>query len=231
MFSAFVSSQPALATLLLTGAHLAHDHAYKPSDSSALKRTALQLAVDSLVLTEDLWTVCPELLDAVLGFMTEAWEHAVAHPIVFGALRKQPEFWDRLDRIICKKVPVPLLDPSDLLFEHVQNEEATQYAFQLECQARALRIMELDLCTLKMPRQSSDSSCCIRVLEALCSDENRFIEILHHAMQTMPMAVPRSVEQHAGSLARDIPWPILRHAPRRDDYDRQRIYAVSYTHL
>ena len=228
MFSAFVSSQPALATLLLTGAHLAHDHAYKPSDSSALKRTALQLAVDSLVLTEDLWTVCPELLDAVLGFMTEAWEHAVAHPIVFGALRKQPEFWDRLDRIICKKVPVPLLDPSDLLFEHVQNEEATQYAFQLECQARALRIMELDLCTLKMPRQSSDSSCCIRVLEALCNDENRFIEILHHAMQTMPMAVPRSVEQHAGSLARDIPWPILRHAPRRDDYDRQRIYGPYY---
>ena len=224
MLSAFVSNQPALATLLLTGAHLAHDLSqHSSSKPRALHMTALDLAVQALRTVDELWDANPQLLDAVLYFLNEAWAQAAAHPQVFGELRTQSALWDGLVELIRRPVPVPpALDVE-------ADESATLYASRLLCQAHALGLLPCDLSAMRAPRaQPTDRAGCVRVMLALCSDASALQRTLHDAMLTMPAAVPMTTEKHLCETAPDVPWALLRHKPQRHDYERERAFGPSY---
>lgn len=224
MISAFVSNQPALATLLLTGAHLAHDTRQSSSSNKlALRITALDLAVETLHSADKLWDTNPQLLDAVLYFLNEAWAQATAHPQVFGELRTQSALWDGLDKLIRRQVPVPpALDVE-------ADDSATLYACRLLCQAHALCLLPCDLSAMRAPRaQLTDKAGCVRVMLGLCSDTSAFQSTLQDAMLTTPAAVPRTTEKHLCDTVPDVPWPLLRHKPQRHDYERDRAFGPSY---
>lgn len=225
MFAAFVLCQPALATLLLTGAHLAHDHAPNKSEV-AMSTTALELAVDALGHVDALWDTHPELLEAILCFLNEAWAHARAHPGVFGKLRREPALWDRLDALVRRPVPAPPGGASVL--EPDEERSSTAYAFQLVCQARGLRLLQSDLHVVRAPRTPSDEAGCVRIMRALCDDTDALVHTLCDAMQTMPVSVPRATERDVRAAVPDMPWALLRHGSQRDEYDRQRTLGPAY---
>ncbi|SHO79182.1 Uncharacterized protein MSYG_3531 [Malassezia sympodialis ATCC 42132] len=224
MLAALLASQPALATLLLTGGQEAGGHT-KAGDAP----TALQLAA-ATVRDADLWTRAPDVLEAVLFFLYEAWGHALAHPRVFAALRKDAALFDALGALLRRPTPFPLDDaPAD---------ETTAYAHRAVCQARVLQVLELDVQALGHSASDGAGSGAsagaaapeggLRVLRAWLLDVPAACEALGAAMDTVSTHAVRAQEAALAALLPHVPLAALRLPPRRDDYDQCRTFGPAY---
>ena len=198
MLAALVETQPALATLLLTGGHLAHDDA-------ALADTALQVAVDALHGADALWDADPALLDALLRFLGAAWAHVLEHPRVFARVRGVAH---ALVRMVTRSVDAV---------------GGASNALRVLCQARALRVLELDV---RAARGAAPES--VTALLALARGAE-WAPTLHAAAS----ACGADAAGAEARLAAQLPPALLtraRHAPRRDAYDRRRVFGAAYVY-
>jgi len=212
MLAALLASQPALATLLLTGDQEA-------GDTGVGEATALQLAA-ATVRDVDLWASAPDVLEALLLFLNEAWVHALAHPRVFAALRNDTALFDALGALLRRDAPFPADMPADA---------TTAYAHRAVCQARALRVLELDVQALN--RSASDSAAAeggLRVLRTWLRDVPAACDALGAAMDTAATAAVRAQEAKLAELLPHVPLATLRLPPRRDEYDQRRTLGPAY---
>ncbi|KAL4399100.1 nuclear pore inner ring protein [Malassezia pachydermatis] len=240
MLAALVATQPALATLLLTGAHLARDVTTK--SDHVVAPTALAVAMDELSHADTYWDTCPALLDALLQFLTEAWAHAGAYPAVFGAYQRDSGMWERIEALLCKTTPPPPciaaladMETRDDGAEEDEEEMAVHYAFRLQAQARALRVLSLDVeaASAAVPSKAEarpDAS--VRRLLHLCTAEHgaRLAAVLRDVFATSPTSMAYARDEHVRESLPHLPWMSLRWPPRRDDYDRRRTYGRSYVY-
>ncbi|WFD31143.1 hypothetical protein MSPP1_002177 [Malassezia sp. CBS 17886] len=230
LLSALVDSQPALATLLLTGGHLAQGPASLAASADGAQRldqTALQLAADAVAVWEELWMDAPALLEAAVHFLTVAWAHALEHPHVFADLQCDTGLWRALGALVQRGDAhaggVASLDAADDTTPH-DAAVLTAAAFRRMCQARALRLFEIDVqCAPRVPPPAS-----LRVLQDMLT-AGGMGRALVTLLRTAPGAVRPSVaEAHLAALVPRIPLLALRRAPRRDDFDFQRTFGASY---
>lgn len=218
MLAALLASQPALATLLLTGGQEVGGDA-RTQDAP----TALHVAATT-VREADLWERAPEVLEAVLLFLNEAWVHALAHPRIFTALRTDTPLFDAMGALLQRDTSFPTDDTPP--------EEATAYAYRAVCQARALRVFELDVQALG--RSGSDNASAapseggLRVLRAWLRDASAAGDTLSAAMDTASTQSVRAWEAQLADLVPHLPLTALRLPPRRDDYDQQRTFGPAY---
>ncbi|WFD20554.1 hypothetical protein MCAP1_002801 [Malassezia caprae] len=211
MLAALLASQPALATLLLTGGQEA-------GDAGASDANALQLAA-ATVRDADLWEGAPDVLEAVLLFLNEAWVHALAHPRVFAALRNDTALFDALGALLRRDTPYSTDMPADA---------TTAFAHRAVCQARALRVLELDVQALSRSVPDGAAEGGVRVLRAWLRDVPAACDALGGAMDTAHTAAVRAHEAALAELLPHVPLAALRLPPRRDEYDQRRALGPAY---
>ena len=170
MLGAIVDTQPAIATLLLTGRHLAKTTEYRlteaqgsdgkgqginlPTVSSsygqALQRTALEVASDSVHIWKELLESNPALLESILRFLDVAWIHAPEHVAAFQPIRAQKSFFDALGSLATHKLGPPPQLPESFIERGLGrktdvHDEAALYCHRRMSQARAVRLLEQDV--------------------------------------------------------------------------------------
>lgn len=215
MLAALVASRPALATFMLTGGHEAE------GEAAADTPTALQLATTT-VREADLWESAPDVLASVLLFLNEAWAHALAHPRVFAALRQDTRFFEALRALWRREVPFPSEEASD--------DTATAYAHRMVAQARALRLLELDVQALGRSASSASPTTPLGGLRVLCNDlrDQHAVDVIAAMLDTASSSAVRSDEACLAALVPHLPISTLRLPPRRDEYDERRIFGPAY---
>ena len=201
LLAALVDMQPAIATLLLTGHHLAADAERR----AAPTLTALQLAADSVAIAGALWDSDPSLLDGVLLFLNAAWAHTLEHATVFRALRADDAFWGVLGGLLTRDV----------------GDDPTVIAFRATCQARVVRLVHLDL-----QSRVADTPASLRMLAGI-ADGGGFADMLAavYADDAAPSAHVAEVR-----LAEIGDAASLRLGPRRDAFDSRRVYGTTYVY-
>ncbi|EAU82745.2 hypothetical protein CC1G_10650 [Coprinopsis cinerea okayama7 len=115
------------------------------------ERNALTAAHDSLFHWRQLWDVNPQLLAAVLQFMTVVWEHAGEHKATIDSLRQDPKFWPLIVGIVKEEVgPVPDYETEEyVVIDKVQhsnhNEPVIVHAYRTLSKAYAVKLLSLDI--------------------------------------------------------------------------------------
>ncbi|KAI3620126.1 hypothetical protein CBS9595_002093 [Malassezia furfur] len=230
LLSALADSQPALATLLLTGAHRtsnaggAEKHAPAEAPRAA---TALQLAIDGMAIATELWDSAPRLLDALLQFLGVAWAHAYEHATAFRPLHADTQLLDALGTLLARPTePVPVTPASqdavaDAPIALDDAAAAVQtYAYRVLVQARALHLVQMDA-------QRSASSASARILRSLTADAPQFARRLCAAFAT-DVEAPHAIEEHLEALVPSVPLAPLRKPPHADAFDARRTFGCAY---
>lgn len=216
LLSALADTQPALATLLLTGSH-------RSDAPEKEKNTVLQLAVDTMQAWSELWEIAPALLETALQFLGVAWGHRYEHPAVFAALQSDKALWQALGKLVERATepspPTPASADDGATHVHNAADAATVYAWHVATQARALHLFEMDTQQGKQPES-------MQVLTSLLQS-SRFADTLCNAMVSTS-EMPLAWEEHLSALVPAIPLATVRRAPRRDDFDAQRTYGPTY---
>ncbi|WFD37007.1 hypothetical protein MCUN1_003899 [Malassezia cuniculi] len=203
LVAALVDMQPAIATLLLTGHHLAAD----AEQNAASALTALQLAADSVAIAAELWESEPSLLEGVLLFLNSAWAHALEHSAVFRALRTDTKFWDILGSLLARDT----------------GDEPMGAAYRATCQARIVRLVQLDLQT----RVAADVPASLRMLGGIADDKTRLAEMLGGVYASDASAVAQAAEVRVAAIGEIA---ALRLPPRRDEFDARRVFGAAYVY-
>lgn len=229
LLSALADSQPALATLLLTGAHRtsgAGDRKDAPADAPRAA-TALQLAIDGMAIATELWDSAPRLLDALLQFLGVAWAHAYEHATAFRPLHADTQLLDALGTLLARPTePVPVTPASqdavaDAPIALDDAADAVQtYAYRVLVQARALHLVQMDA-------QRSSSSASARILRTLIADAPQFARRLCAAFAT-DVEAPHAIEEHLEALVPSVPLAPLRKPPHADAFDARRTFGCAY---
>lgn len=213
LLSALADSQPALATLLLTGGH---------RGEQANGTTALQLAVETAGVWSELWEIAPALLDAVVQFLGVAWGHAYEHPAVFAPLQSDAALWDALGALLARSTePVPPTPASEAALDAPDASDAVcTYAHRVMAQARTLRLFQLTV-TQKGAAEGT------RVLRGLVRDAPQFARTLCTALAS-EVEAPAALEEHLAALVPGVPLAPLRRPPHYDDFDVSRTFGDAY---
>ncbi|PKI82429.1 hypothetical protein MVES1_003464 [Malassezia vespertilionis] len=220
LFSTLLASQPAMATLLLTG-RLAWGNV-----TNAPSNTVLRLAVDSIQMWEELWESAPDLLDAIVQFLHGAWAHALAHPAVFDTIKQDTAVWDALGSLIARDTePAPRLCAAHDGALHLDVEHASEqvrlYAFRAMAQTRTLHLFAMDL---QAPPKDKKGS--LRALAHTVRAAD-FAEVLARTAGAETDA-PHDYAAKLQRLVPSIALDALRLAPRRDAFDTSRVYGAAY---
>ncbi|TFK28983.1 hypothetical protein FA15DRAFT_753049 [Coprinopsis marcescibilis] len=115
------------------------------------RRDALHAAHDTLSHWRQLWEVQPELLAAVLEFMTIVWQHALEHKVSIEPLREHVRFWENIGAIVREEVgPVPEYDTEEyVVIDKVQhsnhNESVVVHSYRTLSKALAVKLVSLDV--------------------------------------------------------------------------------------
>lgn len=260
MIAAIVDSQPALATLFLTGRHLA-THAESRIAASGqtnssntnkvssdegnphIGRTAMEVAAEALEISDELWESKPALLEAILRFFDTAWQHSLEHFNAFEKLRQKASFWQSLNRIALKEEtgPAPTQPEGftnlDGIIHTVGHLDTVEYCHRVMSQARALRLLASDVQFTPTNNQKgkgkdgSKRSGSIESIVSLVSNSNQLKKALGAAV-----AVHCTPDLHADVDRRfktslpEIPLESLRKPPRRDDFDMNRQFGDDYVY-
>ncbi|KAN0064981.1 hypothetical protein ACQY0O_002039 [Thecaphora frezii] len=255
MLSAIIDTQPALATLLLTGRHLAKTTEFQLTDATAsgdgkdgdsknralpivsssygqaLERTMLEVASDAVLIGQELLHSDPALLESILRFLDTAWAHASEHVAAFEPVRSKTAFFKALGDLATAKADVPPGLPEGYVVEDGRRRtdsdvEAREYAHRRMCQARALRLLEQDV-----QLGGGASSASLDTLLALLTDGERLRTALEACFKThCDPALQYESERKLAELFPTVNLAALRHPARRDDFDVTRQYGDDYVY-
>ncbi|PWN92859.1 hypothetical protein FA10DRAFT_276849 [Acaromyces ingoldii] len=257
LLAAIVDTQPALATLLLTGRHLASDVERNMANSSSsgknkaeerpatMARTAIDVAVEHLQNWERSWDSSPAVLEAVLRFLGVAWAHAAEHRSDFARLRSNKSIWKSLGDIAVKDSgQVPDRPEQWEVLEADEGEQAQEqsdehvsvqrYAHRTLCSARALTLLAADIeLAPSMARANAETKErqeeSLETILSILSDGNLLQTSLVAAFD-----VQGDVAMHAEFQARlkatfpEVNLDDFRYSARHDDFDLSRRYGDGY---
>ncbi|PWN52879.1 hypothetical protein IE53DRAFT_242900 [Violaceomyces palustris] len=255
MLSAIVDSQPAMATLIITGKHLASYtesrlavSQIKDSDPDAfqasklpqaLKRTALDVACGMIEAWSTIFQTDPALLESVLRFLDVAWSHATEHETSFSPVRVRERLFKALGDLATKNVKVPSATPGAFIKQERSkvadtHEDVWLFSHRKLCQARALRLIERDiqLGPLNLDKdRNKRASLSLETLFAILSDSERSKTIFEEAMQMQwEPALHIQAEKKLTALFPQLNLAAVRKPPRRDDFDLRRKYGDNYVY-
>lgn len=250
LLAAIVDTQPALATLLLTGRHLAlsverqlaaSENETQDAPTPSTIRSAIDLA-KTVVLN---WKVshasdtvkAVEVLEGALKFLNVAWKHALEHRHAFFSLRTHKQFWTEISQLAQADVSeVPTLPPTAMKYgggESDSNESARRFALKRMCGARALELLASDV---EMGPQLAESK-----TEGRGLAYDRVSEILSKpavltGVLQAALRFPCDALMHDDVLSRlrqtfpELAMDDFRCPTRRDDFDYTRRFGGAYVY-
>ncbi|KAL1721708.1 nucleoporin subcomplex protein binding to Pom34-domain-containing protein [Schizophyllum commune] len=158
-----VEKEPALGRLFISGTSFSLSDikgkgkaiAEKPDPSvlkgSTRKVVGMDAALDILKDWSDLWDFNPQLLDAVLNFVSAVWQRGLENRAILGPLRSDEAFWKRIAGAASReKDPPPECKTTEtILIDGVphsdQHPEVSMYAYRTLAQAHATSILGSDI--------------------------------------------------------------------------------------
>ena len=153
-FSLAVDTEPALASLLVTGKFKTPSAKGKEKEDSASSKTlsAIEIAFATMEQWKDLWDANPRVLACILRFLDITWKHGFEHKVTLGDLRGDALFWSRL--VCCAKEelgPIPdSVTQSYVVGDDGEprsdlHEAVSIHACRTMAKSHALRIIALDM--------------------------------------------------------------------------------------
>lgn len=213
LLTAIVDSQPALATLLLTGRHLASDTESRLAEAQkqqqggdkagkqkelqhgkALYKTSIEVAAFSIELWSELWSNNPALLESILKFLGVAWAHAPEHVAAFESIRESKEFWNSLGEMSIKYAGDLPGQPNhfedmDGIIKTEADDSARDHAHRTMCKARALKLLASDVqmsslsSKVRIASSSNIKKGSLEAVLSIVSNTEKLSLALRHAVQ------------------------------------------------
>jgi nuclear pore complex protein Nup188 len=255
LLAALVDMQPALATLLLTGRHLAksvekHLASLGTTSDTSLPSTMTQSAIEIAKAAVLGWNrsfkseEAPDVLEGALKFLNAAFKHALEHQDVFITLREDKDFWTAVAQLAQAQTDdLPQLPPTSMesiiidgLDEMRSKSEASdavcRYAFKRRCSARALELLTSDITLaplLATGSKSGNRGLAFDRVMSLVSQAEGLTTRLRNALSFPCDALMQ--EDVFARLMQTFPEMSLDDflmTPRRDDFDYSRVFGDSY---
>lgn len=158
MFACLANSQPGIATLLLTGKHVASGLSSSEFDEAnklEIQKTALQTANQQILDLQNQGDFLNDsqslqVLENILKFLSVAWDHALEHVKEFIPIRESDKLWETLFTIACSTdVNVDTL-PKEIWIdgntvESSQDHTVRLASLKMMCSARAVHVITTDI--------------------------------------------------------------------------------------
>lgn len=149
-----VDTEPALASLLVTGSFKSPSAKGKEKEDSVSSKNPSAIEVVSATLEQwkDLWDANPRVLACILRFLDTTWQHGFEHKSTLSILRRDAQFWNRL--VCCAKEelgPIPdSVTQSYVVGDDGEprsdlHEAVSIHACRTMAKSHALRIIALDM--------------------------------------------------------------------------------------
>lgn len=255
LLSAIVDSQPALATLLLTGRYLASDSESRLAEDheeggkspaqkelrqgKALERTSIEAAALSIEIWTELWDNNPALLEASLKFLGAAWSHAPEHVAAFELIRGKESFWNSIGEMSIKdagEFPAPPqgFEQVDGIFKSEADEAGREHALRTMCKARALKLLASDIQMSPFSSKgkssiSTNKKGSLETVLKILADSEKLTSALQSAVQVQcDPYLQAELEPQIAALFNNIPLTAFRNPVRRGDLDVDRVYGDDY---
>lgn len=149
-----VDTEPALASLLVTGNFKTPSAKGKEKEDSVSSKTlsAIEIVSATTEQWKDLWDANPRVLACILRFLEITWQHGFEHKATLSTLRGDAQFWNRL--ACCAKEelgPIPdSVTQSYVVGDDGEprsdlHEAVSIHACRTMAKSHALRIIALDM--------------------------------------------------------------------------------------
>ena len=149
-----VDTEPALASLLVTGNFKTPSAKGKEKEDSVSSKTlsAIEIVSATMEQWKDLWDANPRVLACILRFLEITWQHGFEHKATLSTLRGDAQFWNRL--VCCAKEelgPIPDSVTQSYVFgddgepRSDLHEAVSIHACRTMAKSHALRIIALDM--------------------------------------------------------------------------------------
>jgi len=149
-----VDTEPALASLLVTGNFKTPSAKGKEKEDSVSSKTlsAIEIVSATMEQWKDLWDANPRVLACILRFLEITWQHGFEHKATLSTLRGDAQFWNRL--VCCAKEelgPIPdSVTQSYVVGDDGEprsdlHEAVSIHACRTMAKSHALRIIALDM--------------------------------------------------------------------------------------
>ena len=149
-----VDTEPALASLLVTGNFKTPSAKGKEKEDSSSSKTLSAIEIVSVTMEKwkDLWDANPRVLACVLRFLDITWQHGFEHKATLSSLRSDAQFWNRL--VCCAKEelgPIPdSVTQSYVVGDDGEprsdlHEAVSIHACRTMAKSHALRVIALDM--------------------------------------------------------------------------------------
>ena len=149
-----VDTEPALASLLVTGNFKTPSAKGKEKEDSISSKTlsAIEIVSATMEQWKDLWDANPRVLACILRFLEITWQHGFEHKATLSTLRGDAQFWNRL--VCCAKEelgPIPDSVTQSYVFgddgepRSDLHEAVSIHACRTMAKSHALRIIALDM--------------------------------------------------------------------------------------
>lgn len=253
MMAALVDSQPGIASLLLTGDHVAsaididtgkerEDPAKQPTKSHSLpgRRTAVTAAV-TIVKDHSRGSVStpdqPRILESALKFLTFAWAHVIEHPAAFAQVRGDKAFWNILAHLsfdtlsACDTSPRAIEISDSACLTDIDHTVFVS-AYQHLCSARALHILTSDIQLIPLLQRQGGKTAygeSMSHVSALLSDAKRLAATATSVLKVYNDALRHDdVRDRLSQSFPEMPLDLFATNTRRDDFDTHKEYGCCY---
>ncbi|KAI9507509.1 hypothetical protein F5148DRAFT_1299700 [Russula earlei] len=185
-----VETEPALGHLFIVG-HFRPPKEESAEDKGKSKRvSALDAAREMLANWNEYWETNPQLLSAVLGFLTVVWQRGWDHQSTLTNIRKNFEFWSQLAALAKEEIsPAPEYKSKELVEmagypRAAYHESISSHSYRVLSKAFAIRIIALDIGLDPAPsaREHRAKPQSYQSIESIFKSEEQFSNELHEAI-------------------------------------------------
>ncbi|KAI9507050.1 hypothetical protein F5148DRAFT_1208679 [Russula earlei] len=186
----WLRSEPALGHPFIVG-HFQAPKEESTKDKGKSKRvSALDAAREMLANWNKYWETNPQLLSAVLGFLTVVWQRGWDHQSTLTNIRKNSEFWSQLAALAKEEIsPAPEYKSKELVEmagypRAAYHESISSHSCRVLSKAFAIRIIALDIGLDPAPsaREHRAKPQSYQASESILKSEEQFSNELHEAI-------------------------------------------------
>jgi nuclear pore complex protein Nup188 len=185
-----VEKEPALGHLFIVGHFRASKGDPAEGKGKSERVSALEAAREMLVSWNEYWETNPQLLAAVLGFLTAVWQRGWEHKPTLTDVRKKSEFWSQLSGLVkIEMSPAPEYKNNGLvevagILRSAYHESVSSHSYRVLSKAFAIRITALDigLDPAPSPGEQKAKPESYRSIEGIFKSEEQFSDQLHDAI-------------------------------------------------
>ncbi|KAH9972952.1 hypothetical protein BGW80DRAFT_1437328 [Lactifluus volemus] len=185
-----VEKEPALGHLFIAGHFRASKGEHAEGKGKSERVSALEAAREMLVRWNEYWETNPQLLAAVLGFLTAVWQRGWEHKPTLTDVRKDSEFWSQLSGLVkIEMSPAPEYKNNGLvevagILRSAYHESISSHSYRVLSKAFAIRITALDIGLDPTPSAGEQKAKpeSYRSIEGIFKSEEQFSDQLHDAI-------------------------------------------------